>query len=96
MVQPLLVCVQKVMHLEPIFFDTLEEMRAHWQSCLSLNLVAKPSNAQGASKGRGKGPTVKVGHSKAGTSAQADKVENQLLDDDNVVGEKLNTNQSDF
>ena len=37
--------------------------------------------AQGAGKGRG--PNVKVGHSKAGTSAQADKVDNQLLDDDN-------------
>ena len=61
------------MHLEPIFFDTLEEMRAHWQSCLSLNLVANPPNAQGAGKGRGKGrgPTVKVGIGKAGTSAQA-------------------------
>ena len=89
----MMVCVHKVVHPEPIFFGNLEEMKAHWQSCLSLSLVAQPSNAQGAGKGRGKGrgPNVKVGHSKAGTSAQADKVDNQLLDDDNVVVEKEST-----
>ena len=87
---PMVVCAHKVLHPEPIFFGKLEEMKAHWQSCLSLCLVAQPTNAQGAGKGRGKGrgPNVKVGHSKAGTSAQADKVDNQLLDDDNVVVEK--------
>ena len=66
------------MHQEPIFFDTLDDMKAHWQPCLSLNLVAKPPTAQGASKGR-----VDIG--KAGTIAQADKVDSQMLYDDVVV-----------
>ena len=69
--QPLLVCIHKVM---PIFFDTLEEMKAHWQPCLSLNLVAKPTTAQGVGKDRV--PTVDVDIGKAGTSAQADQVDN--------------------
>ena len=69
-------------------------MKAHWQPYLSLNLVAKPPTAQGASKGRGKGrvPTIKVDIGKARTSAQADKVDSQMLyDDDNVVVENEST-----
>ena len=68
--QPLLVCINKVLHQEPVFFDTLEEMKAHWQPCLGLNLVAKPATTQGANKGRA--PTAKVDSGKAGTSAKAD------------------------
>ena len=71
--QPLLVCINKVMHQEPVFFDTVDEMKAHWQPCLGLSLVAKPATAQVA-KGRGKGrtPQAKVDIGKAGTSAQAE------------------------
>ena len=56
--------------------------------------MAKPATAQGASKGRGKGraPTAKVDIGKAGTSAQADKSDSQMLDDDaNVVVETEST-----
>ena len=65
-------------------------MKAHWQPCLSLNLVAKPPTAQGASKDKGKSraPNAKVDIGKAGTSAQADKSDSHMLDDDaNVVVE---------
>ena len=31
-------------------------------------------------RGKGRGPSVRVGHSKAGPSAPADKVDNQLLE----------------
>ena len=92
--KPLLVCIHKVMHQEPVFFDTVVKIKAQWQPCLGLNLVAKPPIDQGASKGRGKGrsPTVKVDIGKAGTSAQADKLDSQMLhDDDNVVVENEST-----
>ena len=79
---------------EPVFFNTVDEMKAHWQPCLGLNLVAKPPTAQKASKGRGKSraPTAKVDIGKAGTNAQADKLDSQMLDDDdNVVVENEST-----
>ena len=56
--------------------------------------MARPTTAQGASKGRGKGraTNAKVDIGKAGTSAQADKSDNQMLDDDdNVVVETEST-----
>ena len=69
----LLVCINKVKHKEPVFFSTADEMKAHWQPCLDLTLVAKPAAAQ-AARGRGKGrtPQAKVNGSKAGTSAQVE------------------------
>ena len=58
--------------------------------------MAQPANAQGAGKGRGKcrGPSVRVGYSKAGPSALADKVDTKLLestDDDNILVENDST-----
>ena len=49
--------------------------------------MAKPPTAQGASKGRGKGraPNSKVDIGKAGTSAQADTLDSQMLDDDDNI-----------
>ena len=85
----------------PIVFEKLEEMKAHWQSCLSLSLLAKPAiapfdKAKGAGKGRGRGrgPPARGGHSKAGPSAPAEKVDAHLLgasDDDNIEVENDST-----
>ena len=74
--KPLLVCIHKVMHQEPVFFDTVVKIKAQWQPCLSLNLVAKPPTAQGASEDRGKGK-VEIG--KAETRAQADKSDSHTV-----------------
>ena len=83
----------------PIVFEKLEEMKSHWQSCLSL--VAQPAIAPldkgkgvGKGRGRGRGPPARGGHSKAGPSASADKVDAQLLeasDDDNIEVENDST-----
>ena len=69
---PMMMCVHKVVHPEPIFFEKLEEMKTHWQSCLSLSLVAQPAIAlldkgKGACKGRCRfrGPLARGGHIKA-------------------------------
>ena len=55
----------------PIVFEKLEEMKSHWQSCLSL--VAQPAIAPldkgkgvGKGRGRGRGPPARGGHSMAG------------------------------
>ena len=105
--QPLLVCINKVMHQEPVFFNTVDEKKTHWQPCLGLSLVAKPATAQVA-KGKGRTPEAKVDIGKAGTSTQteagtstqvnigkADKSDVQMLDvDDNVVVETESAVQS--
>ena len=83
--QPLLVCINKVKHKKLVFFNTVDEMKAHWQPFLGLSLVAKPATAQVA-RGRGKGrtPQAKVNIGKAGTSAQVEARTSGQVDTDKV------------
>ena len=69
--EPLFVCINKVKHKEPVFFSTVDEMKAHWQPCLDLTLVAQPTAAQAAiGRGKRRNQQAKVNGSK--TSAQVE------------------------
>ena len=90
MEDPLLVCINKVKHREPIFFSTVEEMKQHWQPCLNLTLVAQGAQV---SKGRGRGRQLssKVDGSKSGTltevsnSSRIDTPSTSAQEDDNTA-----------
>ena len=94
--QPLFVCINKVKHKEPAFFSIVDEMKAHWQPCLGLSLVAKPATAQVA-RGRGKGrtPQAKVDIGKAGTSAQVEAGTSGQVDTDKA-GPSTQADRSDI
>ena len=76
--KPLFVCINKVKHKEPVFFSTVDEMKAHWP-CLDLTLVAQPTGSQ-AAIGRGKRTSrqAKVNGSK--TSAQVEAGNSSRVD----------------
>ena len=90
MEDPLLVCINKVKHKEPIFFSTVEEMKQHWQPCLNLTLVAQGTQVSKV-RGRGRQLNSKVDGSKSCTlaevsnSSRIDTPSTSAQEDDNTA-----------
>ena len=90
MEDPLLVCINKVKHREPIFFSTVEEMKQHWQPCLNLTLVAQGTHVSKV-RGRGRQLNSKVDGSKSCTlaevsnSSRIDTPSTSAQEDDNTA-----------